>query len=169
MKTSTRLLLFILAIVFLYGLSFGTTWYVRPPGGSYGNEDGTAYADAGRRGQAIEILNELIEGNGRFIEDNEGELEKHVQGQSPKAAILTCADSRIFVVERRRLSIVFRYGSGSRMARQGEAVGSIYMRCSDSWQLSFGGHDVDQYGTLGVGTAQAARIPPKRNSRVSGC
>ncbi len=43
----------------------------------------------------VDVMNKLIEGNGRFIQYNEGELEQHVHGQSPKAAILTCADSRI--------------------------------------------------------------------------
>ena len=41
----TRLLIVILSILFA-GNVFATTWYVRPSGGSYGNEDGTTYADA---------------------------------------------------------------------------------------------------------------------------
>ena len=45
--------------------------------------------------KTVEMLNELIEGNGRFIQDNGSELGKYVGGQSPKAVILSCADSRI--------------------------------------------------------------------------
>ncbi len=45
--------------------------------------------------KTVKVLNELIEGNGRFIQDNESQLKKHVGGQSPKAVILSCADSRI--------------------------------------------------------------------------
>ena len=37
----------LILILFLYPLSLSaTTWYARPTGGSYGNEDGTTYADA---------------------------------------------------------------------------------------------------------------------------
>ncbi len=43
----------------------------------------------------VEALNELIEGNGRFIHERGKELRKHVGGQSPKAVILSCSDSRV--------------------------------------------------------------------------
>ncbi|MCK4758090.1 MAG: carbonic anhydrase, partial [Thermoplasmata archaeon] len=43
----------------------------------------------------VEVMNELMEGNGRFVADNASELKMHVGGQSPKAAILSCADSRV--------------------------------------------------------------------------
>ncbi len=36
-----------------------------------------------------------MEGNGRFASRNRSELPNHVAGQSPKVAILTCADSRV--------------------------------------------------------------------------
>ena len=36
----------ILIVLWFVNYSFGATWYVRPAGGSYGGEDGTAYADA---------------------------------------------------------------------------------------------------------------------------
>lgn len=42
MKKLLILSVLLLLPIFLYS----TTWYVRPAGGSYGNEDGTAYADA---------------------------------------------------------------------------------------------------------------------------
>jgi len=45
--------------------------------------------------KTVKVLNELIEGNGRFIQNNESQLRKHVGGQSPKAVVLSCADSRV--------------------------------------------------------------------------
>ena len=45
--------------------------------------------------RTVEVLNELIEGNGRFVQDNGSNLKEYVEGQSPKAVILSCADSRI--------------------------------------------------------------------------
>lgn len=42
-----------------------------------------------------EIINRLMEGNEKFASRNRNELKKHVAGQSPKVAILTCADSRV--------------------------------------------------------------------------
>ena len=45
--------------------------------------------------RTVEVLNELIEGNGRFVQDNGSNLKEHVEGQWPKVVILSCADSRI--------------------------------------------------------------------------
>ena len=45
--------------------------------------------------KAVDALNELIEGNGRFVQDNGSNLKEHVEGQWPKVVILSCADSRI--------------------------------------------------------------------------
>ncbi len=42
-----------------------------------------------------EIINDLMQGNEKFASRNSNELQKHVAGQSPKVAILTCADSRV--------------------------------------------------------------------------
>lgn len=41
------------------------------------------------------IINALMEGNEKFASLNRNELKKHVAGQSPKVAILTCSDSRV--------------------------------------------------------------------------
>lgn len=41
------------------------------------------------------ILHNLLNGNHKFILGNSDELKKHIQGQSPKVAVLTCADSRV--------------------------------------------------------------------------
>ena len=41
------------------------------------------------------VKDSLSQGNLAFIEKYSQEIPKHVQGQSPKAAILTCADSRV--------------------------------------------------------------------------
>jgi len=40
-------------------------------------------------------IERLVMGNRRFIEKYSYELEKHVTGQKPYAAILTCSDSRV--------------------------------------------------------------------------
>lgn len=37
----------------------------------------------------------LIQGNARYVEKNHPEFQKHVSGQSPGAAVLTCSDSRV--------------------------------------------------------------------------
>lgn len=42
-----------------------------------------------------EILERLTEKNAEFQEKNKEILAQHVKGQSPKIAILTCADSRV--------------------------------------------------------------------------
>jgi carbonic anhydrase len=44
---------------------------------------------------AEEIVNTLVSGNHRFIEKQAHELPRHVSGQSPNTAILTCSDSRV--------------------------------------------------------------------------
>ena len=41
------------------------------------------------------IKNRLIQGNLKYVEKYGQELEKHVSGQSPDVAILTCSDSRV--------------------------------------------------------------------------
>ena len=41
------------------------------------------------------VKDRLIQGNRRFIQKYSQELPKHVSGQSPGAAILTCSDSRV--------------------------------------------------------------------------
>jgi carbonic anhydrase len=41
------------------------------------------------------IVKELIAENQEFVVKNAGELNKHIEGQNPKIAILTCADSRV--------------------------------------------------------------------------
>lgn len=41
------------------------------------------------------VKNRLIQGNQRFIETYGQELSKHVSGQSPDVAVLTCSDSRV--------------------------------------------------------------------------
>ncbi len=43
----------------------------------------------------VEAMNDLIEGNGRFIEKTDSDLREHVKGQWPKAVILSCSDSRV--------------------------------------------------------------------------
>ena len=40
-------------------------------------------------------LKTLKKGNDRFIDKFKGELKKHIAGQSPKVAVLTCSDSRV--------------------------------------------------------------------------
>ena len=52
------------------------------------------------------IKNKLTQGNRRFIEKYRQELPKHVSGQSPGAAILTCSDSRV------PMEIIFDAGIG---------------------------------------------------------
>ena len=42
-----------------------------------------------------ETLKELVEKNVEFQQKNKKTLAQHVKGQSPKIAILTCADSRV--------------------------------------------------------------------------
>ena len=43
----------------------------------------------------VKVMNDLMDGNGRFISESGGGLARHVEGQSPKAVILSCSDSRI--------------------------------------------------------------------------
>lgn len=44
---------------------------------------------------AVNTINKLEQGNRRFIEERRQTLQKHVTGQSPCCAVLTCADSRV--------------------------------------------------------------------------
>jgi len=41
-----RIFLYLFTLILISTSAWATTWYVRPSGGSYGGEDGTAYADA---------------------------------------------------------------------------------------------------------------------------
>lgn len=41
------------------------------------------------------IIKELINLNKKYADENSSELEKHVSGQNPKIAVLTCSDSRV--------------------------------------------------------------------------
>lgn len=45
--------------------------------------------------QNDEVLNQLLKHNASFQEQYKDESQKHVRGQSPKIAVLTCADSRV--------------------------------------------------------------------------
>jgi carbonic anhydrase len=40
-------------------------------------------------------VDRLLKGNRRFVSKNDGVIQKHVAGQKPFAAILTCSDSRV--------------------------------------------------------------------------
>jgi carbonic anhydrase len=42
-----------------------------------------------------ELIQELIDGNKEYVSNMGNEIVKHVSGQKPKIAILTCADSRV--------------------------------------------------------------------------
>ena len=42
-----------------------------------------------------EVLNHLLQKNKSFQDHYKSESEKHVKGQAPKIAVLTCADSRV--------------------------------------------------------------------------
>ena len=42
-----------------------------------------------------DLIQDLKENNKIFAEKNKDDLPKHVKGQSPKIAVLTCADSRV--------------------------------------------------------------------------
>lgn len=41
------------------------------------------------------IIQELINLNKKYADENSSELKKHVSGQKPKIAVLTCSDSRV--------------------------------------------------------------------------
>jgi len=45
--------------------------------------------------QSQAVMDRLIQGNERFIKAYGQELEKHLKGQSPGVAVLTCSDSRV--------------------------------------------------------------------------
>lgn len=40
-------------------------------------------------------IERLLKGNARFISKNDGIIQRHLEGQKPFAAILTCSDSRV--------------------------------------------------------------------------
>jgi carbonic anhydrase len=46
-------------------------------------------------GDSSGTLRKLMEGNARFISERGSEVGVHAAGQSPKAVVLTCADSRV--------------------------------------------------------------------------
>jgi carbonic anhydrase len=41
------------------------------------------------------VIERLSQGNRRFISKHDGVIQKHLEGQKPYAAILTCSDSRV--------------------------------------------------------------------------
>jgi len=43
----------------------------------------------------MQIIKDLQEGNERYIEKTKNELKKHIDGQNPRIAVLTCSDSRV--------------------------------------------------------------------------
>ncbi len=45
--------------------------------------------------EAEEVKSRLIQGNRRFMEKFSEDLPRHLGGQSPKVAVLTCSDSRV--------------------------------------------------------------------------
>ncbi len=42
-----------------------------------------------------DLINELQENNKEFVKKHSENLKKHIKGQKPKIAVLTCSDSRL--------------------------------------------------------------------------